>query len=70
MYFDYTFGEIEFGALEWSISEKSGESVFESIKIESHKCTREELGLTGDHSKFMKIQDKGSNLIEKHSNYL
>ena len=40
----------------WDVKE-DGKIFSDKIKLESHPCSHEELGLTGDHSKFMPIHE-------------
>ena len=46
----------------WDLTE-SGDVVYSDYIIESHACSEEELGLTGDNSKFMPIQDTSKNFV-------
>ena len=52
---DISYAEIKYFVSEWIYDETNPQSRF--YEIPSHICTREELGLSGDHSKFMPIND-------------
>ena len=56
------YAKIQFVYDYWDLTE-SGDVVYSDYIIESHACSEEELGLTGDNSKFMPIQDTSKNFV-------
>ena len=50
---DPSIGTIEYKAYEWGVNEENGEYYSTFSTIESHYCTKEEIGLEGDSSHFM-----------------
>lgn len=51
----------------WDMME-SGDASFTTPTIQSHACSEEELGLTGDNSKFMPTHDTSSNYVKLYKN--
>ena len=56
------YAKIKFEYSLWDLKE-SGELVYTSQTVESHACSEEELGLTGDNSKFFPIHETSSNYV-------
>ena len=53
---DISYAEIKYFVSEWNY-EDSANSINLFYEIESHNCTAEELGLTGDHTKIMPLRE-------------
>ena len=47
---------------------ENGYVMWEEPVIESHACSEEELGLTGDYSKFMPIHETSSAYVNLYKN--
>ena len=62
---DISYAEIKYYVSDWNYEVAQPYSLF--YEIGSHNCTREELGLTGDHSKFMPIREKSKAGLESLS---
>ena len=58
---DISYAEIQYYVSEWDYDGAKGHKFY---KIDSHNCTREELGLTGDHSKFKPIRERSKAVLE------
>ena len=58
-------GYIKFQMSRWNVLE-NGEIDYELIDVDSHPCSEEELGLTGDDSKFYPIHETSIGWVEMY----
>ena len=61
---DPQYGHIKFFKVSQGINENDYFKVLSTIELESHLCSNEELGLSGDHSNFFPINKKQERTFE------
>ena len=62
---DPSIADLGFYASKWGVDE-NGEFFFFDEKIETHTCSKEELGLEGNDPNFFPIEEKSVNTIAMH----
>ena len=61
------YANIKFEFSEWDVLENQ-EVYWENFFVDSHTCSEEELGLTGDNSKFMPIHETSIDYVNLYKN--
>ena len=68
--FDKSYGELYFSRFGFGVDE-NGQNFFINERLESHRCTREELGLeSGPKTKFMPLSETSRRYAELHGHKL
>lgn len=60
---DPSYGKIEFKAFAYGVDRAKNELLTNEVKIESHACSEEELGLSGSNTQFFPIQESQRQLL-------